>query len=454
LLRSIDPRASSFVYEFLAVAKAARLTLSKRAVTLVAGIQLGVVCAMLALQSAFGFIAFFAIAYLMSENRLNIAWKTVGFAIFLQALIGITFYKFPYFQPFVLALNDGLTAIQTATVAGSQVLFGYLGGGELPFEVKPGANALVLATQVLPIIIVISALASLLHYLKVLPLIVRAFSYVLTRTLGIGGALGLSTAANVFLGPVESPLFIKPYLARVSRGELFAIMVGGMSGIAGTMMVIYGSVLQGSINGALGHILIASFMSAPATIAIAALMVPHQGDVTSGEVDDSERASSAMDAITRGTVEGMSMLINIVAMVLVLTALIALLNIILKAVGFSFTLQSALGVLMAPLAWLVGVPAAEVQAAGSLLGTKTVLNEFLAYMDLVGKPDALGERSKVLMTYALCGFANFGSLGIMIGGLGTLCPERRSEVIALGYRCLIGGTLATLSGAALIGVVY
>jgi concentrative nucleoside transporter, CNT family len=409
---------------------------------------------MLALQSAFGFIAFFAIAYLMSENRKLIVWKTVWLAIVLQALVGVIFYKFPFFQPFVLALNDALTAIQTATAAGSQVLFGYLGGGELPFEVKPGANPLVLATQVLPVIIVISALASLLHYWKILPLIVRGFSYLLTRTLGIGGALGLSTAANVFLGPVESPLFIKAYLTRVSRGELFAIMVGGMSGIAGTMMVIYGLVLKDSINGALLHILIASFMSAPATIAIAALMVPHEGQVTSGEVDRSNAASSAMDAITRGTVEGMSMLINIIAMVLVLTALIALLNIVLSALGFSFSLQSSLGALMAPLAWLVGIPATEIQAAGSLLGTKTVLNEYLAYLDLVAKPDALSERSKVLMTYALCGFANFGSLGIMIGGLSTLCPDRRAEIIALGIRCLIGGTLVTLSGAALIGVIY
>jgi concentrative nucleoside transporter, CNT family len=409
---------------------------------------------MLALQSAFGFLVFFGFAYALSERRDLIRWKTVAAAIALQIILGVVFYKFPYFHGVVLALNEGLGAIQTATAVGSQFLFGYLGGGELPFEVKPGASPFVLATQVLPVIIVISALASLLHYLKILPLIVRAFSWLLTRAVGVGGALGLSTAANVFLGPVESPLFIKPYLKSLSRGELFAVMVGGMSGIAGTMMVLYGLVLQAHIAGAIGHILIASFMSAPATIAIAALMLPHSGEHTAGIVENSGAATSAMDAITRGTVEGMGMLINIVAMVLVLTALIALINFILIALGLTFTLQSAFGVVLAPFAWLVGIPASEMQAAGSLLGTKTVLNEYLAYVDLVSKHGDMSERSKVLMTYALCGFANFGSLGIMIGGLGTVCPERRQDIIALGYRCLIGGTLATLSGAALIGVIY
>jgi concentrative nucleoside transporter, CNT family len=409
---------------------------------------------MLILQSAVGFIAFFAIAFLLSENRAAIARRTVLLAIALQIVLALVLYKFPYFHSFVLALNEALNAVQTATGEGTKLLFGYLGGGELPFEVKSGSNLLILVTQVLPVIIVISALASLLHYLKVLPLMVRGFSYVLTRTLGIGGALGLSTAANVFLGPVESPLFIKPYLARLSRGELFAVMVGGMSGIAGTMMVIYGLVLKSHVPDAIGHILIASFISAPATIAIAALMVPHQGPHTEGSTDHNDAPISAMDAITRGTLEGVSMLINIVAMVLVLTALIALINIIFKAIGLSTTLQALFGVLMSPLAWLIGIPAHEAQAAGSLLGTKTVLNEYLAYSELIAQQSLFSARSKVLLTYALCGFANFGSLGIMIGGLGTLCPERRTEIIQLGYRCLIGGTLATLSGAALIGVIY
>ena len=419
---------------------------------------------MLAVQSFFGFFVLYGVAWLCSEHRAGVQWRTVLSALLLQFVLALLLFKFPYFHQGVLVLNDALGAIQKATGAGTALLFGYLGGGELPFEVQPGKSAFVLAIQTLPVVVVISALASLLFYLRILPWVVRVFSWVLARSIGIGGALGLSTAANIFLGPVESPLFIKPYLDKLSRGELFAVMVGGMSGIAGTMMVLYGLVLQNSVPGAIGHLLIASFISAPAAIAVSALMVPHVGRSTavmpalsSQTAPEPEEAQSAMDAIARGTIEGMQMLINIVAMVLVLTALIALVNLTIEAInpGAQWTLQRLFGLMMAPLAWLIGVPGSEAQTVGSLLGTKTVLNEYLAYLDLIQlAPGVLSPRSQLLATYALCSFANLGSLGIMIGGLGTLCPNRRSEIIQLGYRCVFGGTLATLSGAALIGVIY
>jgi concentrative nucleoside transporter, CNT family len=408
-------------------------------------------------QSALGFSMFYLCAWLLSAARSKIAWRTVLLALGMQILIGLIFYKFPYFQQITLAFNEALSGIARATEAGTSLLFGYLGGAPSPFKLEPGGNNFVLAIQTLPVVVVISALTSLLFHWRILPMVVRVFSWALTRSCGIGGALGLSSAANIFLGPVESPMFVKPYLAKLSQGELFAVMVGGMAGIAGTMMVLYGIVLQPAVPGAIGHILIASLMSAPASIAISALMQPHEGPHTSALVVQEDSAQSAMDAIARGTVEGMQMLINIIAMVLVLTALIALLNQLLSWVSGSQTLsvQGILGVLMAPCAWLVGVPASEAQVAGQLIGTKTVLNEYLAYVNLTQlAPGALSERSRVLMTYALCGFANFGSLGIMIGGLGTLCPERRGDIIQLGYRCLIGGTLCTLSGAAVIGVLY
>jgi concentrative nucleoside transporter, CNT family len=312
-----------------------------------------------------------------------------------------------------------------------------------------------LALQTLPVVIVLSALAALLFYWGILPLLVRLLSWLLRRAIGVGGALGLSTAANVFLGPVESPLFIKPYIAVLTRAELFAVMVGGMAGIAGTMMVLYGLVLQNSVPDAIGHIVIASFMSAPATLAISALMLPQLGASTDAVMSHGEPAQSAMDAITRGTTEGMQMLINIIAMVLVLTALIALANQIIAVLfGVDYSLQQLLGVLLAPIAWLIGIPWSEAGSAGALIGTKTILNEYLAYQQLIQLPEGtLSPRSALLMLYALCGFANFASLGILIGGLATLCPERRAEIIQLGYRCLIGGTLCTLSGAALIGVM-
>jgi concentrative nucleoside transporter, CNT family len=409
----------------------------------------------LAWQSALGFCAFYAIAWVLSENRALISWRTVLRCMALQIAIGVVFYQFPYFRQITLALNQALAGIQRATQSGTELLFGYLGGAALPFKLEAGGSAFVLALQTLPVVIVLSALAALLFYWGILPLLVRLLSWLLRRAIGVGGALGLSTAANVFLGPVESPLFIKPYIAVLTRAELFAVMVGGMAGIAGTMMVLYGLVLQNSVPDAIGHIVIASFMSAPATLAISALMLPQLGASTDAVMSHGEPAQSAMDAITRGTTEGMQMLINIIAMVLVLTALIALANQIIAALfGVDYSLQQMLGVLLAPIAWLIGIPWSEAGSAGALIGTKTILNEYLAYQQLIQLPEGtLSPRSALLMLYALCGFANFASLGILIGGLATLCPERRAEIIQLGYRCLIGGTLCTLSGAALIGVM-
>jgi CNT family concentrative nucleoside transporter len=303
-----------------------------------------------------------------------------------------------------------------------------------------------------------------LFYWKILPLIVNAFSWVLKRAIGVGGAIGVSTAANIFLGTVEAPLFIKPYIAKLTRGELFITMTAGMAGIAGTVMVIYGIILKAAVPDAIGHILIVSFISAPAAIAVSALMVPHVGAVTEGNIATGAKMSSAMDAVTQGTLEGVQMFINIVAMLVVLTALIAIANQIFASQFLSFlphidgkplTLQGMLGFLMAPIVWLTGVPWAESQTAGALMGTKTVLNEFIAFLDMSQlKPDQLSERSKVIMTYSLCGFANFASIGILIGGMGTMCPERRTEIISLGYKSLIAGTLATLSCGALVGIIY
>jgi CNT family concentrative nucleoside transporter len=224
-------------------------------------------------------------------------------------------------------------------------------------------------------------------------------------------------------------------------------------------MVLYGLILKPVIPDAIGHILIVSFISAHAAIAFSALMVPHEGPVTEGTITTEQPVSSTMDAVTQGTVEGVSIFINIVAMLLVLTALIALLNTLFSFLpevgGKPLTLQGVFGWAMAPIVWLIGIPWSEATTAGALMGTKTVLNEFIAYLDLVKLgPESLSERSRVIMTYALCGFANFASLGIIIGGMGTMCPERRSEIIDLGYKCLVSGTLATLSCGALVGIFY
>ncbi len=412
----------------------------------------------LALQSAFGLVALLLIAWAISENRRAVPWRIVISGVLLMLVMALLLLKVPLFKQFFLALNDALLGLEKATQVGTAFVFGYLGGGKLPFAEQPQTSSFVLAFRALPLILVISALSSLLFFWRVLPLVVSAISKILEKTMGVGGAVGLSTAANIFIGMVEAPLVIKPYLRLMSRGELFIVMTCGMAGIAGTVMVLYASLLGAAVPDAMGHILSASLISAPAAIVIAALMLPPEGAPTAGTLDATQEAKSAMDAITRGTIDGLALLLNIVAMLIVLIALVTLANLALgllpDAGAKPITLQRMLGLVMAPIVWLIGIPWSEAVSAGALMGTKTVLNEFIAYIDMSQLPaGTLSERSRIIMTYALCGFANFGSLGIMIGGLATMAPERRDEIVGLGMRSIVSGTLATLAAGAVVGVV-
>jgi CNT family concentrative nucleoside transporter len=412
----------------------------------------------LTLQSAFGFVAIFLIAWLLSENRRAVPWRIVISGALLQIVLAAVLLKVPVFRDLFLALNDGLSALEKATQEGTRFVFGFLGGGPQPFEERPGASSFVLAFRALPLILVVSALSSLLFYWRVLPAVVRAISLVLEKAMGVGGAVGLSAAANIFVGMVEAPLVVRPYLAAMSRGELFIVMTCGMAGIAGTVMVLYAAMLGPVVPEAMGHILSASIISAPAAILIAAVMVPPRGAPTSGRLLPPQPAQSSMDAITRGTLDGLALLLGIIAMLIVLIALVTIVNLALGLLpewnGAAVTLQRVLGWLMAPLVWLAGVPWSEAPAAGALMGTKTVLNEFIAYAELAKLPaDALDPRSRIIMTYCLCGFANFGSLGILIGGMATMVPERRDEIVALGLRSIVAGTLATLMTGAVVGIL-
>jgi concentrative nucleoside transporter, CNT family len=384
-----------------------------------------------------GMAGLLALAWALSENRRAIPWRAVVAGMVLLLILTVVFLKIPLVKSLFLKLNDVLLVLERATLAGTSLVFGYLGGGPAPFQVSDVNSNFVLAFRALPIVLVMSALSALLFYWRVVPAIVRALSFVLEKAMRVGGVVGLSTAANVFVGMVEAPLLVRPYLARLSRGELFAIMAGGMASIAGTVLFLYGSILGRVMPDAVAHLLIASILSAPAALVIAFLMIPP--GLTAGETLALQSdAAGSMDALTRGTLEGAQLLLNIVAMLVVFVALVALVNLVIAP----YTLQGALGWLLAPLAWLAGIPWHEARAAGALLGTKTVINELVAYLDLSQMSD-LSERTRVLMTYALCGFANLGSLGIMIGGLGTMAPERRPEIVDLGIKSIIAGTLAT-----------
>jgi len=388
-----------------------------------------------------------ALAWAASENRRAIPWRAVGAGLILLVALAVVFLKVPLVKDAFLKLNDVLLVLERATQAGTSLVFGYLGGGPAPFQVSNESSVFILAFRALPLVLVISALSALLFYWRVLPALVRAISFLLERTMRVGGVVGLSTAANVFVGMVEAPLFVRPYLARVSRGELFAIMAGGMASIAGTVLFLYGAILSRAQPDAVAHLLIASILSAPAALVVAFVMVPPE--ITTGaELVLKSEASGSMDALTRGTLDGAQLLLNIVAMLVVFVALVALVNLMIAP----YTLQGALGWALAPLAWLAGIPWSEARAAGSLLGTKTVINELVAYLEL-SRLDNLSERSRLLLTYALCGFANFGSLGIMIGGLGTMAPERRGEVVDLGIKSIVAGTLATCLIAATVALI-
>jgi concentrative nucleoside transporter, CNT family len=415
---------------------------------------------MLQLQSAFGVFALLAIAWALSENRRAVSLRQAAIGLAVTFLTAVALTKLPFVAHAFGAINDAVGAISAASRAGTSFVFGYLGGGALPFDLKaPGAD-FILAFQALPVVLVMSVLTTLLFYWKILPPVVRGLSWLLERTLGVGGAVGLSTAANIFLGMVEAPLFIRPYLALITRSELFLVMTGGMAGIAGTVLVLYATLLSQLIPDSAAHFVIASVLAAPASILVSLIMVPETSErrTAGGPVDPDIAASSTMDAIVKGTTAGLELLLNIIAMLLVLVALVYLANAVLGLLppvgGTAISMQRMLGYVMAPVCWLMGLPWPQAVTAGSLMGVKTVLNELIAYVDLsrLG-PEALDSRSKLIMLYAMCGFANFGSLGIMIGGLGTMAPQRRDEINELGLKSIVSGTVTTCLMGAIVGVL-
>ena len=393
-------------------------------------------------QGIIGLIGLIAIALLLSEQRRVVRWRVPLIGIALQLLIAALMLKLPQSRVVFAALNEGVIALQTATEAGTSFVFGYLGGGPLPFEETEVGSSLVFAFRSLPLLIVMSALTALLTYWRILPLIVNALSALLRRTLGVGGAVALSAAANVFVGMVEAPLLIRRYLLQLSRAELFLVMTCGMATIAGTVLVLYTTLLAPVIDDAVGHLLTASIISAPAAIMFAWLMIPQTGGATetprsSLVVPD---ATSTMDAITRGTERGLALFLNIIAMLIVLVALVQILNAILgllpDVAGSELSLERMLGWLFAPVAWSLGVPWAEATTVGGLLGIKTALNEFLAYVALSELPEGtLSARSYLITSYSLCGM------------------ERRSEVVSLGMKSIVAGTLATCSTGAVVGLI-
>jgi CNT family concentrative nucleoside transporter len=411
------------------------------------------------LQSALGVIALITFAWAISENRPAVSPRRVATGLAITLVLAVLFLKVPPITAALGSANHVIDAIAEASRAGTAFVFGYIGGGPLPFELKFPGNEFVLAFNALPIVLLMSVLTTLLFYWGILPPIVKGFAYVLNRTMGVGGAVGLSTAANIFVGHVEAPLFIRPYLAQLSRSELFVVMTGGMAGIAGTVLVLYAQFLRNAVPDAAGHLIIASVLGAPVAVMIGQIMVPDERDIRTNSLDVTKPvADSTMDAIATGTTAGLALLLNMIAMLIVFVALVHLGNAVLgllPALGDEpVTLQRLLGLVMAPVCWLIGIPWSQAPTAGALMGIKTVLNELIAYLEMSKLPaDALDPRSRLIMLYAMCGFANFGSLGIMIGGLTVMAPERRTDVLSLGMKSIVSGTLSTLLMGAIVGLL-
>lgn len=407
------------------------------------------------IQPLLGIIVFILIAFGMSEERKKIPWRLVLVSIIFQIIIGLLFFKIDFFRDIFSLINNGILVLSDASSAGSQFVFGYIGGAATPFEITDPAKNFIVAFQILPVIILVSALSSLLFYWGILQKLIHVFAKVLSKVLRVDGATALGVASSVFLGIIESPIFIKPYLAKLSRSGLFTLFTAGMSTIAGTVFVLYSSVLSTVITDPAAQLIIASVMSAPAAIMMAQIIIPPDQAVASeiNAIDLKSDSSSAFEAIIKGTSEGTSMVIGIAGVLIVLFAFVYLINAILGLNPFGqIELQVLVGYFYYPFCWLMGIPVEDIPYASKLMGTKLVLNEFVAYTQLTAESIKF-EKSRIILTYALCGFANFGSLGILIGGLGSLMPDSRELIAQLGLKAIVAGTLATMFTGTIAGLL-
>ena len=414
---------------------------------------------LLNLQSVLGLFVIVAACWALSENRRVFPWRLTLGAIAVQAALVLALFAIPGSQGVLAAITGAVDGLAVATNRGTRFVFGYLAGGDQPYAVQNDGALFTFAFQVLPLILVISALSALLWHWKILKWITHGFGFIFQRTMGLGGASALAVAANIFLGMIESPIVIRAYLDKLTRSELFLMMVVGLATVAGSTMVAYAAILAPVMQNAAGHVLVASIVSAPAGVLLARIMIPEtpgQGGAVA-DYGSALKYDSAIDAIVKGTADGLMVVLNISAVLIVFVALVALVNVMLGGLWLfdgPVTVERLLGWAFMPVAWLTGVEWSEAGKAGWLLGVKLTLTEFVAFIRLGEIPAGeMSERTRILMTYALCGFANIGSVGITVTGLSVLMPERREEVLGLVWKGLFAGFLATLMTAAVVGAM-
>ncbi len=411
-------------------------------------------------QSLVGIALTLAVCWLFSENRSRFPWRLALGSLAVQVGLILLLFGLPAARGVVAGISGAVDGLAAATAQGTQFVFGYLGGGAQPYAVANPQSLFVFAFQVLPLILVISALSALLWHWGVLKLIIRGFGFLFEKTMGMGGASATATAANIFVGMVETPIIIRAYLDKLTRSELFLMMVVGLATVAGSTMVAYATLLKDVLPNAAAHVLVASVVSAPAGVLLARLMIPEKAGEGGVNVDYTSllKYESSIDAISKGVADGLMVVLNISAILIVFVAFVAIGNALLGLApdigGAPVTIERVLGVIFAPLAWTLGIDWSEAGKAGYLLGVKLMLTEFIAFIQLGGIPaDEMTERTRMIMTYALCGFANVGSVGITVSGMGVLMPERRGEIIGMVWKALLAGFLATCMTAAVVGAM-
>ncbi|MDC1415421.1 Na+-dependent nucleoside transporter [Gammaproteobacteria bacterium] len=413
------------------------------------------------LQILIGFVGLVCIAIPFSQNRTSINYRYIFVAIIFQIILAFALLKIPFIVQIFAYLSDGVSSLQAATQEGAEFVFGYLSNSSnSPFEASGAGNSMIFAFQILPLIIVISSLSALLWFWNILPLIIRAVSKVFEKLFNIGGPIGLGATANIIMGQVEAPLLVRPYLSRMSEKELLILMTAGMSTVSGSIMIALVSMLQPQFPdlNLIQHLVSASILSIPAAIMYANIMIP-SAEVTNFDGNSIPKVyDSSMDAITRGTRDGLDICLNVGAILIAFIALVSLLNSILGIAGgwvgiTNLSLQLILGYMFFPIVWLMGIPLSETLASAELLGLKTALNEFVAYGALANiEPGVLSERSKLITLYALCGFANFSSVGILVSGISAMAPERKNDLIKVSLKALVGATLASCMTGLVIGI--
>jgi CNT family concentrative nucleoside transporter len=412
-------------------------------------------------QSLVGLGLTLALCWAMSENRRRFPWKLALGALAIQVALVLLLFGFPPARGVLQGVGGAVDGLGSSTQAGTRFVFGFLAGGDAqPYPVSQGGLLFVFAFRVLPVILVICALSALLWHWRVLKWLTQGFGFVFQKTLGLRGPPALAVAATIFMGQVEGPMFIRAYLDRLTRSELFMLLTVGMSCVSGSTMVAYALILKGTLANAAAHVLTASLISAPAGVLLARTVVPPDPAEARETFDEGslKRYAGSIDALITGTSDGLTIVLNVGATLIVVVALLAMadqLLALLPAVnGAPPSIERGLGLLFAPLAWSLGLRWSEAPAAGELLGIKLVATEFSAFAKLASLgPHDISPRGRMIMTYALCGFANLASVGINVAGFSVLAPNRRNEVIGLVWKALAAGFLATCMTASMIGAL-